>query len=112
MSIHCRFTKPGGWIEFMEYSMSFYTQGGEYKDGCATDRWCTEVRGVLDSLGLEPNAGPKLLNLVTDAGFTNINQEKFYLPVGTWPKDKKLVSRSIDVYGRHANSKRRKRSVW
>jgi hypothetical protein len=84
----------------MDYTMGFYTHSGEYKDGCATDRWCSEVSGVLESLGLEPNAGPKLLGWVKDAGFTDIHQEKMYLPVGTWPKDKKLVSHFIFLYDR------------
>jgi hypothetical protein len=76
----------------MDYTMGFYTQSGEYKEGCNVHRWTTEVSGVIESLGIEPNAGPRLLSWVKDAGFTNIHQEKFYLPVGTWPKDKKLVS--------------------
>ena len=79
-------------MEIMEYTMGFYTQSGEYAPGCATDRWCSEVSGLLASAGLEPNAGPKLLGWIRDAGFTEIHQEKSYLPVGPWPKDKKLVS--------------------
>lgn len=113
-NVFCRFTKPGGWVEFFDFTIGFYTHSGEYREGCATDRWCREVSGVLESFGLEPSAGPKLLGWIEEAGFTDIHQEKFYLPVGTWPKDKKLVSDLFSFYKGESVliATCRKRSDW
>ncbi|KAE8362373.1 S-adenosyl-L-methionine-dependent methyltransferase [Aspergillus caelatus] len=85
-----KFTKPGGWVEFQDFEMQFYTTNGEFKTGCPLDKWCTESIEGLRSVGLEPSPGPKLQQWFKDAGFTNVQQKVVPVPVGVWPKDKRL----------------------
>ncbi|KNG86832.1 hypothetical protein ANOM_004911 [Aspergillus nomiae NRRL 13137] len=85
-----RFTKPGGWVEFQDFEMQFYTTNGEFKTGCPLEKWCTESIEGLRSVGLEPSPGPKLQQWFKDVGFTNVQQKVVPVPVGVWPKGKRL----------------------
>ena len=87
------FTKPGGWVEFQDFTMRFYSNDGTVTEGSALDRWPNEIMVGLKTLGLEPEPGPQLETWVRNAGFKNIHHQVFPFPVGSWPKDKKLVSR-------------------
>ena len=71
--------------------MKFYTTNGEFTPGCHLDRWTDEVIEGIKKFKLEPEPGPKLEGWVRDAGFENIHQRLLPIPVGQWPKDKKLV---------------------
>lgn len=80
-------------MEFQDFNMRFYTtSGGEFKPGCPLDQWTTEVIEGLKTLGMEPEPGPKLEGWVKEAGFINVHHQVLPLPVGVWPKDKKMVS--------------------
>ncbi|ETN45780.1 uncharacterized protein HMPREF1541_09613 [Cyphellophora europaea CBS 101466] len=83
-------TKPGGWVEFQDFEMHWYTQQGEFKPGCLLDKWCQEAIEAFQRAGLEPEPGPKLKQWVEDAGFVNIHHELLPIPIGPWPKDKAL----------------------
>ncbi|KAE8385368.1 S-adenosyl-L-methionine-dependent methyltransferase [Aspergillus alliaceus] len=85
-----KFTKPGGWAEFQDFEMQFYTTNGEFKPGCPLDRWCTESIDGLNSVGLVASPGPKLKQWLKDAGFVNVQEKIIPIPVGAWPKDKRL----------------------
>ncbi|KAL1651963.1 hypothetical protein SLS58_000086 [Diplodia intermedia] len=85
-----RFLKPGGWIELQDFTMKFYTTNGEFKPGCPLDKWCDGVIEGVKAWGREPEPGPLLEGWVKDAGFTNITHKLLPLPVGTWPKDRKM----------------------
>lgn len=85
-----RYTKPGGWVEFQDFEMRWYTNTGVFKSGSPLDKWCTEIIEGVKSIGMEPEPGPKLEGWVRDAGFTKIKHQLFAIPTGTWPKNKKL----------------------
>jgi hypothetical protein len=98
--IGCSFTKPGGYVEFQDFDMRFYTTTGEYKPGCAADRWANEIIAGVKSIGREPEPGPKLGRLVREAGFINVVERVLAVPVGTWPKDRKLVRHFLSLMSR------------
>ena len=97
-----RFTKPGGWVEFQDFTMKFYSNDGSYeRSACVSrdqddvpipspDRWTSEIIAGIKSLGLEPEPGPKLECWVRDAGFVNITHHLLPIPVGDWPKESNL----------------------
>ncbi|KAF2181082.1 S-adenosyl-L-methionine-dependent methyltransferase [Zopfia rhizophila CBS 207.26] len=86
-----QFTKPGGWVEFQDFDLIFYTSSnGEFKKGDPIDAWISRIASGLEKFGLEPHPGPKLENWVKEAGFINIEAKTLPIPTGTWPKDKKL----------------------
>lgn len=72
--------------------MEFYTVHGEFKPGCAMDRWTRIIVDGLKKMGVEPEPGPKLEKWVKDAGFINVHQEVLPIPVGVWPKSTKMVT--------------------
>jgi SAM-dependent methyltransferase len=90
MSQAFKFTKPGGWVEFQDFDMKFYTTNGEFTPGCPLDKWTDTIIEGIKKLNLEPEPGPKLEGWVRDAGFENVHHRLLPIPVGQWPKDKKL----------------------
>jgi len=85
-----KYTKPGGWVEFQDFDMRFYSSDGTFIPGCATDEWAKEIVLGLKIMDFEPEPGPKLEKWVTDAGFQNVNHQCLPIPVGIWPKDKRM----------------------
>lgn len=83
-------TKPGGWVEFQDFEMRWYTHAGEFKNGDPLDQWCTEIIEGVKSIGVEPEPGPKLQGWIEDAGFVKVNHALLPIPTGTWPKDRRL----------------------
>jgi hypothetical protein len=86
-----KFTKPGGWVEFQDFDMRFYSIDGTFVPGCVVDEWTKEVILGLQAMDREAEPGSKLEKWVTDAGFTNVNYERLPIPVGIWPKDRRMV---------------------
>lgn len=85
-----KFTKPGGWVEFQDFDMQFYTANGEFTPNCPLAEWTKIVINGLKKAGVEPEPGPKLEGWVKEAGFTNIHHKLLPIPVGVWPKNRKL----------------------
>jgi hypothetical protein len=71
--------------------MKFYTTNGEFTPGCPLDQWTDAIIEGIKKINLEPEPGPKLEGWVRNAGFENIHHRLLPIPVGQWPKDKKLV---------------------
>jgi hypothetical protein len=90
-----RYTKPGGYVEFQDFDMKFYTITGEWKPGCAAERWAEECVAGIKTIGREPEPGPKLERFIKEAGFVNVTEKVLAVPVGTWPKDRKLVGEKL-----------------
>ena len=84
-------TKPGGWVEFQDFDIQYYSEDGSLKETHSMLQWITTLLKASHDLGREPNPGPKLEGLLQDAGFVNVVHNDFRLPVGPWPKDKDLV---------------------
>jgi hypothetical protein len=54
-------------------------------------KWDSLMIKATEVSGREGCPGPKLKGLIKEAGFENVTEEIFPLPIGMWPKDKKLV---------------------
>jgi trans-aconitate methyltransferase len=83
--------KPGGWIEFQDFDVELYAEDGSYKPSSATAKYTRLLMESARKAGKEPSPGPKLEQWVREAGFRNVRHEKFKLPMGPWPKDKRQV---------------------
>ncbi|RDW74914.1 hypothetical protein BP6252_06056 [Coleophoma cylindrospora] len=83
-------TKPGGWVEFHDFDMKFYSTDKSFVPGSAPDIWTSEIANGVRAIGREPEPGPKLKGWVEDAGFINVFHQVLPIPVGPWPKDKRL----------------------
>jgi hypothetical protein len=88
----------------MDFTMTFYTINGEFRPGCAVDRWCNELKAFLWGFRLEPEPGPRLEGWIRAAGFEDIHIKRFALPVGLWPKEKRMVSVVARILARFLSS--------
>jgi hypothetical protein len=86
-----RFTKPGGWVEFVDFDMKVYSCDGSLSDDNPLCRWNANILKAAKAIGRKPNPGPLLAGVLHDARFISIKEEVYRIPIGTWPEDKKLV---------------------
>lgn len=86
-----RHTKPGGWVEFKDWDTNLHCDDGTMKPDGYLARWTRDGIDAVKRIGREYATGPKLKGWMEDAGFVNVHEEVFKLPLGPWPKDEKLV---------------------
>ncbi|KAI9729539.1 MAG: hypothetical protein M1834_006735 [Cirrosporium novae-zelandiae] len=82
--------KPGGWIEVQEFH--HYPQchdGTMAADYLVEEYWRNIIQG-LGNLGVDLNFPLTLATKMRDAGFTNVTERIFNVPIGTWPKNRVL----------------------
>jgi Methyltransferase domain len=86
-----RHLKPGGWVEFKDWDTRAHDSTGsrDIRDNYVK-LWHDEVIGACNDLGVTPYPALIIKDVATDAGFTNLHERIFPVPVGAWPKDKKL----------------------
>ena len=88
-------TKPGGYAEFQDFDLVYYSEDGSLKPEYPISKWITDLLQAARDFGREPNPGPTLEKLMTEAGFKDVSVQKCRLPIGPWPKDKHLVCNSV-----------------
>ncbi|EQL34605.1 uncharacterized protein BDCG_05258 [Blastomyces dermatitidis ER-3] len=81
---------PGGWAEFQDFDVHWYSDDGSYDPKSALGRWFSLFYEAARQHGRELAPGPRLEGLVRGAGFTDVVVKKMRVPVGRWPKDPKL----------------------
>ena len=86
-----RHTKPGGWVELQEGDYNLYSDDGTYKKGSAVDEWIGNLFSCSRQMGKEPCPGLITERLMRDAGFLNVKRTIIKVPIGPWPKDRRLV---------------------
>jgi hypothetical protein len=86
-----RFTKPGGWVEFVDLDMRVYSNDGSVSEDNPLCQWNTNIIKASKVFCREPNPGPFLAGFLHDVGFQSIKEEVYRVPIGIWPKDKAMV---------------------
>jgi hypothetical protein len=71
--------------------MNVYSSDGTLSDDNPLRKWNMDILRGATMIGREPNPGPLLAGLLRDAGFVQVKEEVYRLPIGTWPRDNKLV---------------------
>jgi hypothetical protein len=56
----------------------------------AVIKWLDLLKQALQILGLDVDRPLKLAENLRDAGFVNVEEKSFKVPIGTWPKNKTL----------------------
>lgn len=84
--------RPGGWIELQDFTMQVYSTDGSLAKDSYLTRYLVETTEGMRAMGVEPEPGAKLAGWVREAGFEDVHNERFSFPVGSWPKDKTMVS--------------------
>ncbi|KAK0390738.1 hypothetical protein NLU13_0241 [Sarocladium strictum] len=82
---HC---KPGGAVEIVEGRANFFCDDGTLGEDTQTYKWLMEFRRLSGPLGFD--IAPSMPDLLRDAGFEDVQITQKVIPLGTWPKDKRL----------------------
>ncbi|KKA24379.1 hypothetical protein T310_1564 [Rasamsonia emersonii CBS 393.64] len=82
--------KPGGWIEFQESANTLYSEDGSLTPDNKMVQMMNGLMEACDRIGRTMDPAPSIKGWVEDAGFTKVEQRRFKLPIGPWPKDPRL----------------------
>ncbi|KAH7177019.1 S-adenosyl-L-methionine-dependent methyltransferase [Dactylonectria macrodidyma] len=93
-----RALKPGGWIEVQELRFVLECDDGTLRPDSQVLDFLNNVKDGLaafnvDLLGMEKNQ-----QRIRDAGFVRIDEQVLKVPLGVWPRDRKL--KTIGLYNR------------
>ncbi|KAK4125365.1 S-adenosyl-L-methionine-dependent methyltransferase [Parathielavia appendiculata] len=81
---------PGGWAEFQDYDLQYYSEDGSLTPEKHTLQWINTLLEAARKTERDPCPGPKLEGWMRDAGFANVTHQRFRFPLGPWPRDPKL----------------------
>ncbi|KPM41478.1 hypothetical protein AK830_g5067 [Neonectria ditissima] len=82
--------KPGGWVEFQETANTLYSEDGSLAPENPMAQLMDYLSTACDKIGRTLDPAPFFFQWAEEAGFTQLKEERFKLPVGTWPKDARL----------------------
>ena len=82
--------KPGGWVEFQESANTLFSEDDSLAAGNPMVQMMDYLSKACDKLGRTMDPAPSFTKWATEAGFQRINEQRFRLPIGSWPKDERL----------------------
>ncbi|KAI9729694.1 MAG: hypothetical protein M1834_006644 [Cirrosporium novae-zelandiae] len=88
----------GGWAEFQEIEFNICSDDDTAKEAKQLQEWRKLTIAASEKFGRSMNVAGDLKKSFTDAGFENIKDDVFKLPIGPWPKNKKL--KELGAFGR------------
>lgn len=94
--IHARHIKPGGWIELQELQFKALCDDGTMKDDYLFAKWLDLCRQGLEKFGIDLLGPRKYPSYLHDAGYENIQEKVFKVPVGMWARNQTL--KTIGLY--------------
>ncbi|KAI1876715.1 uncharacterized protein JN550_000787 [Neoarthrinium moseri] len=88
-----QYLNPGGWLEIQDADMDLLSEEGPEKDDrVATSylkRWF-EYSAIGASMnGIDLHKAKNYQTWITEAGFSEVREEKFKVPCTAWPRDRK-----------------------
>ncbi|KAH7362279.1 S-adenosyl-L-methionine-dependent methyltransferase [Plectosphaerella cucumerina] len=82
--------RPGGWVEFHESANTLYSDDGSLRPGNKMVAMMEGLMEACDRVGRTMDPAPSIRGWVEDAGFVDVRQDTYKLPVGSWPLDSRL----------------------
>jgi hypothetical protein len=90
--------KPGGWLELQEIYHFPQCHDGSMPADHIVSRFWNLVSEGLAVLGVNFRATLTLADKVREAGFVNVKERIFHVPIGVWPRNK--VLKMVGLYWR------------
>ncbi|KFZ00045.1 hypothetical protein V500_01200 [Pseudogymnoascus sp. VKM F-4518 (FW-2643)] len=84
-----RHTKPGGYIESLEMDIQFSSDDGSIKSGNIMYDWSTLLINAGETMRRTFKIPKMSKRLIEAAGFVDVVETKYKVPVGGWMEDKK-----------------------
>ena len=78
--------KPGGYLEMTDILMPFQSDDGTMI-GTDLETWSNRMVEACGTLGIDTTSPSKYRQMMLNAGFGDVQEQKFRWPVGPWPKD-------------------------
>lgn len=85
-----RHVKPGGWVEWQEKYPTFNSDDGTLAQDAPIKQWGDAFCNAAERFGTPCDSPQKLKGWMESAGFVEVEQHILKIPVGTWPRDKRL----------------------
>ncbi|KMP06752.1 UMTA protein [Coccidioides immitis RMSCC 3703] len=82
--------KPGGWFDQLEMSVQFQSDEGNLKDHHILSVWSKLFIRMGEMTGKTFRIAELAKGYMEKAGFQNVTEVRFKLPVGTWSSDKHM----------------------
>lgn len=82
-----RYLKPGGWMESQEYMSTVYCDDGTMSKDYVFAEWTQTQDEAAMALGKPMRIANKLKRWYEQAGFVDVHEEVYKLPINSWPKD-------------------------
>ena len=82
--------EPGGWIEQLEGDVFIQSDDGSLIPGSFLEGWGANILGCGERSGKSLNAYGDMKGRIEAAGFVEVQEQPYKLPMGSWPKDKVL----------------------
>ncbi len=82
--------KPGGWVEHVEISTIVRTDDDSIPADSAMLEWGDRWAEVGEKIGYSFKAAELAYPAITAAGFVNVTERVLKIPIGRWPRDKRL----------------------
>lgn len=82
--------KPGGWIQHLEISIEFKSDDDTVGPDHIMTQWSRTFIEAGDKMGKTFRIADNAAELIRQAGFTNVQESWYKVPVGPWSKDKKM----------------------
>ncbi len=79
---------PGGWIQHLDMDISFVSDDGTVGDDHIMAQWSKTFVDAGEKMGKTFNVPDRMQSLIHDAGFVDLHQVWYKVPVGGWTKDK------------------------
>lgn len=82
--------KPGGWVEFQESANTLYSEDGSLKPDNAMVQMMDGLMEACEKIGRTMDPAPSFKRWTEEAGFQKVGEQRFKLPIGSWPRDARL----------------------
>lgn len=87
-------SRPGGWVEFQDFDLKHYSEDNSIPEGNHVLAIHDLVIEACEKTGRSLRIGRELRQRAEQAGFVNVQEHVFRIPLGPWPKDPRLVCMS------------------
>lgn len=83
-------TKPGGWVEWQHKHPWIVSDDNTLPENSAMQQWSKNVFEAAEKFGAPFGDTVRIKQRMEDAGFIDVQEHILKLPIGPWPKDKRL----------------------
>lgn len=85
-----RHLKPGGWFDQLEMSIQFKSHNGSITDDHVLNVWSETFIEAGEQFGKTFRIADLAKGYLQDAGFSNVVETKYELPIGAWSSDQHM----------------------